>query len=117
MTPFLDDDYVHVNWASSHCQPFSTMGSRRGFSDPRCLPFLIWIQERLTYREPCVFFENASTFPVECVRELMEPLYTVMSVIIKPENCGYPIHRPRTFVFALLQESFVWAGPSQAEMA
>ena len=92
-----EGDNLRMVWASSHCQPFTSFGSRTGLGDARAWPLLIWLYERRNRAEPMILFENAPGFPLELLASVLAD-YEVVHAIVRPELLGFPIRRPRLVV-------------------
>ena len=109
--PPRDDKKLHFAWASSHCQPFTSFGKKQKLRDPRCLAFLLWIHERLTFQEDAILFENAESLPASIFRNLLSTDFHIVAGVLRPEVYGYPVKRPRCMIMCLRKARFIWGGP------
>ena len=105
------------------CQPFSVIGSRRGFEDTRGTLFF-HVARLVEHHEPAaVVLENVKQFRTHdrgrtcatVVRTLEGLGYTVSVTVLNALDFGVAQKRERTFIVALRDESaaaaFRWPGP------
>lgn len=110
-----DDGRLHIAWASSCCQPWSTMGRHGGMSDRRSIPLLVWQEERRQRREEVMLFENSACFPLHRFIDDLPQGYRCFSMRSNPEDYGWPVTRPRLLCFAFDTSTYAWCGPSEKD--
>ena len=94
----------HGDFSGSPCQPWSSYGKGRGWSDPRSLPFLVWLVFiRKSFHECTQHFKGQ---PV--VEEFLSDIYYVWALHGQPGDCGIWnfIRRPRLFIILIRKN--VW---------
>ena len=107
---------IHIAWASSCCQPWSTFGLGKGQADSRSIPLIIWLEERRQRVEDVLFFENSTCFPVSILSDNLPRQYRIFHFHSNPEDYGFPVARDRLLCFAFDTTKYVWFGPAQDEL-
>ena len=105
------------NIAGTTCVGWSARGLQRGDGDISARPFWIWGMEKQVADNDWVFHECTVRHPLDNLKMSFPHKMLLKTITCDPKDLGWPVRRPRTFVFAMNQETLVWTGPDfQAEL-
>ena len=99
----------HGDFSGSPCQAWSKYGKRRGWKDPRSLPFLVWIvfiekmQPSWAIHECTPEFDGPSV-----VGEVLSDVYYIWQLHAQPGDCGAWAFIRRSRQFLVLIRKNVW---------
>ena len=122
---FISPDEVpdhDLLFAGFPCQPFSIIGQRRGFSDPRGVLFFELLRFVKNQQPRGIVLENVkqlSTFDkgkvLKSIEDELEGLgYTVESKVLNALNFGLPQKRERTIIVATRRPFWRFPWPTEA---
>ena len=86
---------AHVYVAGLPCEDWSRCGAQQGCGGPSMLPCVVWLQEVLQRKPSHVVIECAPDQPDEIIAMWLSKDYWQDSVVISPEDFGWPVSRSR----------------------
>eukprot|EP00959_Pyramimonas_sp_CCMP1952_P019346 408996-Pyramimonas_sp.AAC.1 len=95
---------LHV--AGTPCIDWSAMGQLLGFNGPTAVIFECWVHERLFEEEDVIIHECTRNFPVSCLSERLGEKYVILSLLITPQEFGWPCSRPRRWTIMVKKSAY-----------
>ena len=104
-----------LNWPR-----WSSEGGHLRWGHPSERPHALWLMERMRAAECGLedFFvqENSPNYPwQEKIADELHSTHTVLRLLVKPNELGYPVRRARSYVIAVNKATLEWTGPPQDE--
>jgi len=100
-----------INVSGPTCLGWTPYGQQHGTGHPSMEPWLVWSKSmRAAAFDVCVM-ENSARMPPEMFQSVMAPTSHVFSLIVSPDNLGWPSRRKRLWSVAIDRTSCAWLDP------
>lgn len=100
-------DVLRVCFAGTTCKDWSRRGVRAGLAGKSCKPFYVWLMERKKRRDHIIFQECTVDFPEVIIMKVLGGLYDIQTLVLGPDDMGWPVRRPRKFTICVLKSAMV----------
>ena len=86
---------ARVHAAGSSCVDFTPQGGRQRSWGPTFGAMVLWLSHRCQLMEDFIFHENVVQHDISLMLAVLANFYVVVSIVLDPQNMGFPVCRPR----------------------
>lgn len=104
-----------LNVSGPTCLGWTPYGGQEGQAHESAVPWMVWAKSVRGSQFDITVMENSSRMPPGLFRAELAASGLVHSVVLGPDDFGWPVRRRRLFSWVTTRSSVVWFGPNTDE--